>query len=186
VTNVYASLILRPGGRSDDVGAVGLAVALGLCDGLDTFGVDPTIKWPNDILVAGRKLAGILCEARWTTAAPVIVAGFGINVAQDEFPPELADRAIALGPAIDPAVVLARCLDALEPVLEEFWADGFAPLRPRFERRCPWLGRAVEVELAPGERYVVRALEVDDHGALWVEHEGGEHHRICAGEIVEV
>lgn len=99
---LYVSLVLRPAevvvGRGWDPrwAALGLAVGLGLREGLARWVPDALLKWPNDLLVRGHKLAGVLCETRWQGSTPDIVVGFGVNVAQREFPAELRATSLAL------------------------------------------------------------------------------------------
>lgn len=176
--NVYASLVLRP--RSGTaLGALGLAVGVGLAEGL--AGVDVRLKWPNDLLVGGRKLGGILCESRWVGQQAEVVVGFGINVQQQSFPHELRPIATSLadlGVARDRAEVLAMLLGSLEPVLDAFGSAGFESCRARYEALSSVVGRAVEVE---GQRLHVEAFA--DDGALLGRTASGEQLRIRSGDI---
>ena len=92
----------------------------------------PLLKWPNDVLVGGRKLAGILCER----AGDVVIVGVGVNVGEMAFPPELADRAVSLAlllrPATPPSVLTVRdvVLEELSEQYERWRMEGFAALYP--------------------------------------------------------
>jgi BirA family transcriptional regulator, biotin operon repressor / biotin---[acetyl-CoA-carboxylase] ligase len=190
--DVYASLILRPGCPAAGFGALALAVGVGLREGLlAAFGGAQTwracgwpelsLKWPNDLLVGDRKLAGILCESRWRGREVELVVGFGINVHRElhEFEPLLQTRATSLAIALPSeqrrgrAVVLAAVLASLELELERFFAAGFAGVRARYEPHCVVLGRAVEVERPGQERIVAIAEGLDDDGALRVRPSDG-------------
>ena len=90
---IWASLILRP--EDDPGGTLAVGVASGIAEALrDRTGVDAEVKWPNDVVVGGRKLAGVLVER----GGEAYVVGFGVNVlqAKEDFPPELRDRATSL------------------------------------------------------------------------------------------
>lgn len=187
--SVYASLVILQPTLEARHAALGLAVGLGLHAGLSTLTDGLALKWPNDVLGGGRKVAGILCESRVQGGSAVLVAGFGINVHRVQRPPELEAVAIDLEelgverPSCPD--VLARVLVALEPVLDEFLAGGFAPLRERYQSVCASLGREVELRDAKGGApRRVTAVGVEDDGALLVR--GGAKGvlvRVEAGEI---
>lgn len=176
---LYASVVLRPTGTA--WGAIGLAVGLGVREGLARWVPQATLKWPNDVLCGGRKLAGVLCETRWFGGAADLVAGFGINVEQREFAEGLTATSVAieLGGASCPSrqVVLEAVLEGLEGALAEFFGGGFAAIRGRYAAHSAVLGRDVRV----GEA-VLRAIGFDDDGALRVR-DGAATRRIEAGDV---
>jgi len=183
--HVYASVVLRPEIADGRWAALGLAVGVGLREGLLRWCDGIGLKWPNDLVVGGRKLAGILCEARWIGSAPQIVVGFGINVKSVGWPEELRASAVALGDLgvdVSPSAVLIAVLDALEPVLDAFATDGFAAVRASYEPACISLGREVVVSRPGGESTRVFAEALDHDGALLVRGEGGLV-RVDAGEL---
>lgn len=170
---LYVSVVLRPaGGWSPRWGALGLAVGLGLREGLAGWVPDVKLKWPNDLLVGGRKLVGVLCETRWQGAVPDVVIGFGINVLQRGLPAELKATSLAMelaeGTCPSRQVVLEAVLVALERVLAGFWTGGFAAIRGGYERHSAVIGRALTVGGA-----AVVGVGFDDDGALRVRGEGG-------------
>lgn len=187
--DLYVSMVLRPG-TTRQIGALGLAVGVGLREGLAAWVPWAQLKWPNDVLCAGRKLAGILCEARWEGGKPEIVVGFGINVGRKQFTGELAETATSLARELpnppDRALVLARVLVTIERALDEFLAGGFAEIRDRYEPHCALRGQVVEVDLndGTGQRAPARALGLADDGALLVEPlAGGPTRRIESGDV---
>lgn len=185
--NIYASCLLRPPPVPEGLGPLALAVALGLHRGLGRLTDVPglAIKWPNDLLIAGRKVAGILCECRWMGDQPEVTVGFGINVHPQWFPPDLRVPATTLADAgMDQGRtdVLAVLLAALEPTLETFFEDGFGVLHADYVDRCPWLGGDITWTDAQGVRRRVRALHLDPSGAL-VIRDGLHTKTIEAGEI---
>lgn len=202
-SHVYASIVLRPGRVGAAWAALGLAVGVGLREGLLRWCPELGLKWPNDLVVGDRKLAGILCEARWLAGVPQIVVGFGINVASAAWPQPLRETAVALGAVVGAPVdavvgamagapvgrgeVLVAVLDALEPVLDAFEREGLAAVRERYEAACVSLGRVVSVsEGHGGVKREVHAVGIDVDGALLVRGIDGEDaalRRIEAGEL---
>ena len=168
---VWLGMLLRPAAPVTGGGALSLRVGLVLADVVDSF-VGPTrarLKWPNDVLVDERKIAGILCEARWQGDTPQwLGVGIGINVA-NAIPAELADRAIALQQHV-PDVTRLDVLDRLVPALLPLTTH-HAPLT---ESECTafaqrdWLrGRQIRSPI-PG-----RAVGIRPDGALLVDTGAG-------------
>ena len=117
------SLVLRPAMPLECLGLVPLAGALAVAEALDARTSGVALKWPNDVLLGGRKVAGVLAETRWRACAtgsqsPTVLLGIGVNVNRRAFPPDLADRATSLflarGEPCDRAAFLADLLLALE------------------------------------------------------------------------
>lgn len=186
--DIYASVVVRPADPPADLGALGLAVAVGLREGLpDVPGL--ALKWPNDVLVHGRKLAGILCETRWLGRRPEIVVGFGINVSRTEFPAELVDTATSLhlvlgaAAAPRPAPLLADVLASLEGVLDEFLPVGFAAVRARYEPHLTMLGRRIRLSRSGSEAEVI-AEGLEDDGTLRVRPAaGGDSYTVSSADV---
>jgi BirA family biotin operon repressor/biotin-[acetyl-CoA-carboxylase] ligase len=187
---LYVSLVLRPeamlggeAGWSARWASLGLAVGLGLREGLARWVPEATLKWPNDILLGGEKLAGVLCETRWQGTSPDLVVGFGVNVLQREFPAEL--RATSLARYMPEGTcplrqdVLAAALAGLEPALRSFFAGGFPAIRAAYERHSAVLGKVLSVGGVPAE-----AVGFDDDGALRVRPPGGGPSRRVESEDV--
>lgn len=185
---IYASVVLRPGGDAG-LGALGLAVGVGIRRGLAGFADGIGLKWPNDLLARGRKLAGILCEARWNGSRAEIVAGFGIDVGARAWPPELAGVAISLAELVDDAVapgrgaVLDAVLLALEAVLDPFLSVGFVAITNKYIAHCVTLGREVSVRDGGGRTISGLAETIDGEGALVLRTDDGRQQRVLAGEI---
>lgn len=188
---LYASVVLRPqayfgavagGGWSPRWSALGLAVGLGLYEGLARWLPQAQLKWPNDLLVGGRKLAGVLCETRWQGATPDVVVGFGINVRQREFPAELQATSLmcelSQGTCPGRSAVLEAALVGLEGVLGSFFAGGFPAIRGRYEAHSAVVGRALKV----GE-VAVEGVGFDDDGALRVRPPGGASWRVESEDV---
>lgn len=197
--DVYASVIVRPGVAPTGFGSVSLAVAVGLREGLislfgESLASKLALKWPNDLLLDGRKLAGILCESRWRGHEVELVIGFGINVhrERDEFEPELRARATSLALELAPehrrgrAAILAAVLTELERNLDRFFAEpgGFAAIRSRYEPHCLVIGQTIEVAEPSGRRFMAIAEGLDHDGALRVRPcEGGPSVRVESADV---
>ena len=163
---VLMSVVLR---RFDPM--LPLAAAVALCEALP---VPALVKWPNDIWIDERKVAGILVEGR--PAAGWAVLGIGINVSVAEFPEELRDTATSLrlaGSSIGDEEVLDLVLDALDRWLERAAAEVLAAWRPRDALR------GSEVRWAEGSG---RAAGIDEAGALLVDTSSGRV-TLGAGEV---
>jgi len=169
IGGAWLGILLRP--PAPVLGALSLRVGLVLADVLDEMvrGPRARLKWPNDVLVDDRKIAGILCESRWQgETLQWIGVGVGVNVA-NEIPPELAGRAIALRELL-PDVRRLDLLDRLVPALLPLTTH-HAPLTESectaFARR-DWLrGRQIRAPI-PG-----RAAGVRPDGALLVDTGAG-------------
>ena len=153
--NLLFSLLLRPEGPLDNATSLPLLLALALRRTLQTLtpSLNPMVKWPNDLLVDGRKIAGILCEMQ---AEPdrirYLIAGLGLNVnmTRREFPPDLRITASSLRlltnrPLSRPSL-LAAFLNTFETFYDQWRHDGFSPYLEEY-RRCDALaGRPVRIQ----------------------------------------
>lgn len=187
--NLYFSLVLRPEIPPTRAPQITLTAAVALAETVRDLGAEPEIKWPNDLLVGGKKLAGILAESSCEGARLIfIVLGIGINVNVPEgsWPPELRGRATSLlaatGAPFDRALVLSRLLERLEECYREFLGRGLASLALRWERFFGLKGKRVRADLL--DRTVCgTALGLDSDGALLLREDTGGERRIIAGEI---
>jgi len=140
------------------------------------------VKWPNDVLVDGKKIAGILLESRVGAAAPVTILGIGVNLGQREFPPELAGIATSValetGRSVDRDAMLAVLLEEFDAWRARLEGEGFARVRERWRALSDTLGRRVTVDAVTGV-----AQDLDHDGALLIDV-GGTVQRVIAGEII--
>jgi BirA family biotin operon repressor/biotin-[acetyl-CoA-carboxylase] ligase len=183
--SLLVSVLLRPSLPVTETGPLTFLGAVGVAVAVEAEGVATGIRWPNDVLVGGRKLAGILAEGTTTAEGRLdrVVLGIGINVDQAGFPPELADRAVSLrmltGRRHDAGRVRDRLLGALDAGYRELRDRGGAALRAAWRRRSVTLG--ARVRTADGREGI--AEDVDEAGALIVRAEDGSRLRVTAGEI---
>lgn len=164
----------------------GQALALAVADACQLYaGFSTSLKWPNDVLVGRRKLAGILVEAVTEGDVTELAAGCGLNLNWgSDFPQALRDHAIsadeAAGELLDLDVMLDRVLRALEERLRDSsWIE------ESYRRRCATIGQHVRVELAD-ETIEGTAVDVDDDGALVLEASDGSRRRFTTGVVVHV
>jgi len=153
--------------------------------------VDASVKWPNDVLVGDRKLAGLLSERIEVATASLVVVGVGLNVTlrDDELPTaEATSLALEGAATTDRTVVLRevlRVFDRLFRVWLDERGDPRAGLLESYVRRCSTLGRQVRVSLPGGGALVGEAVRVDEHGRLVVRTDAGEQ-VVGAGDVVHV
>lgn len=160
----------------------GYAVQAALADRLP----DIALKWPNDVLVEDRKVAGILVERIDTPDGPVAVVGVGINVSQtlEELPVALATSvSLETGEPVDRTGMLGQVLGSLHGL--QGLLDDVEALRTAYADVCSTLGRTVEVHLPGGELRRGEALDIDGSGALVVGTPDGAF-TVAAGDVVHV
>ena len=189
---LWFSVVLRPPVDAQAAALLSLAAGVGLAAALSgpTAGL-ARLKWPNDVVVGGRKLAGVLAEAETHDGAVAfVILGIGLNLdpGPDGFPAEIADVAIALSEvaptSIAPAMLMATLLAELESAIDLAVAD-----RDRLRRA--WLdvsdtiGRDVRAELG-GTVVSGRAVDLDVDGALVIDTGGGELTSVHSGEVVHL
>lgn len=161
--------------------AVGLAIVLAL----EELGVaGAALKWPNDVLADGRKLAGVLVELQSSRDTAVAVIGVGMNVhGVPEAPAGLAPVALdALLAAPSRNLVLAALLRHLDTTLQVFAREGFASLRDAWQARHAWQGRQVRIRPDPGPEVTGECCGADADGALLVRGDDGLR-RIVGGDV---
>jgi BirA family transcriptional regulator, biotin operon repressor / biotin---[acetyl-CoA-carboxylase] ligase len=187
--NLYFSVVLRPELPPARAAELTLVASLAICDALRQAGVDAGIKWPNDLLVGGRKIAGILTElAAEPDRVHWVVLGVGVNVnaAPEDFPPELRDEATSLlierGEPAPRALFAAACLTALEDWLDVHEERGFEAIRQAWRERSVTLGREVVVR-TDGREIAGVAEDLDADGALLVRTAAGGLERVLSGDV---
>jgi len=188
---ILCSLVLRPPLPPEDLFPLTAAVGVGLCVGVErATGLRPQIKWPNDLLLDGGKLAGLLAESRFSGMGLAhVVVGFGLNVAvrAEDLPPTSGavpptSLAIALGSAPDRLAVLAALLGAIDDAYDRLWRGEADAIWADWRSRLAGVGAAVRVETEAGPLHGTFA-DVARDGALLLATEGGTE-RIVVGDVV--
>ncbi len=177
------SVLLCQGCEAAGLALLPLAAGLAVAEALEALGAEPALKWPNDVLLGGRKAAGVLCETRRGAA----VVGAGVNLGQTEadFPAELSGIATSLalaGIAAAREDVAAGFLDALEARWDALRQDGPAALLEAWRARADFWDRIVTVRTGTGElRGLARGL--DETGALRLALADGGETAVRAGDL---
>ncbi len=187
---LYLSVILRPPLPPQRAPVLTLLGAVAVVDAIErTSGLAADIKWPNDVIARGRKVAGILGEmGADASRLSHVILGIGINVNQTGADFEEGLRGTATSLRIESGRVgnragMARSLcEALDVWYDRFLSDGVASILERFEQCCVTLGRMV-VARSGDQEFRGLALELDDAGALVVRDTAGGFHRLLAGEV---
>jgi BirA family biotin operon repressor/biotin-[acetyl-CoA-carboxylase] ligase len=187
---LYVSVLLRP--RREVAARLPLAAGVAVAEAAEEYGATPELKWPNDVLVAGRKLAGILAEAASSPEGlDWVVLGIGMNLALDEgaLPLELRDSATSLAIATGRA---PRATAAAAAVLSRLavWYDALEAMPARVatawrDRAVAWWGQQVEVRTA-GDAVKGRLVGMDEEGALVLVTDSGRMRRVLAGDVARL
>jgi BirA family biotin operon repressor/biotin-[acetyl-CoA-carboxylase] ligase len=183
--NLYASFVLRPAVALVDAPSLSLVAGLAVAEAVAAHaeGADVRVKWPNDVRVGGKKLAGVLLEASLRGAELAwLVLGVGVNVRGETAPEGVEDLAttvrVGRGADVSRAAVLATLCERLEARVGEFERGGFAALREAVSARCETIGTRVRVE---GTEGVAEAL--DEGGALVVRRDDGVRVTVRVGDV---
>jgi BirA family transcriptional regulator, biotin operon repressor / biotin---[acetyl-CoA-carboxylase] ligase len=178
------STLLRPKLEPERMSSVTLAVGLAVRDAVALrVATVVGVKWPNDVVVAGKKLAGILVESQLVGGrVTALVVGIGLNVAMREFPPELSETATSLAllgaSDLDREPLLCDLLLALDRRLRVHEAAGLSAVLDELRGHDALLGRRVRVEATTG---IARGIDAD--GALLVEDGSGSVRPIVSGTV---
>jgi BirA family biotin operon repressor/biotin-[acetyl-CoA-carboxylase] ligase len=187
---LYLSVLLRP--RREVAARLPLAAGVAVAEAAEEHGVRAQLKWPNDVLAGGRKLAGILAEAAsGADGVEWVVLGIGVNVALEEgaLPPELRGATASLagesGRPARPVPVAAAVLSRLAVWYDALDAEPVRVVAAWRERAAAWWGEHVDVRVGR-ETLSGRLVGVDDEGGLVVVTDGGQVRRVLSGEVLRV
>lgn len=188
-TNVYFTLILKPELTPDKASMLTPVMGLAVAEGIRrTCGLEAQIKWPNDIVMNGKKVCGMLAEMSLEQDfIHYIVIGVGINVGLQEFPEEIADTATCLqkecGKKVPRAELIANIMKAFEEYYEAFTKQGeLSGLMEQYNRLLVNNSREVKV-LDPKGEFRGISKGINELGELLVEREDGSVAAVYAGEV---
>lgn len=189
--NLYCSIILRPPIMPVHAPQLTFLSAVAVAEAIEqSSGLTPAIKWPNDVLVNGFKVAGMLNEmSAETERVEFLVLGIGVNInmQRDQFPPDLRHPASSLameaGREVGRLAFARALLESLDTHYARYLAEGYAPLRQAWLGRSAVMGRRVRVSGQQGEvRGTVEGI--DEIGALLLRTPGDTLERVLAGDVI--
>ncbi|EFD05718.1 biotin--[acetyl-CoA-carboxylase] ligase [Peptostreptococcus anaerobius] len=183
---LYFSTILKPDIALMQAPFITQLVAASLTKTFLDLGIEISIKWPNDLIYKGKKVAGILTEmSAEIDHISYIIVGIGINLYKKDFEDEIKDKATSFaneGIEIDRIEFLRKFFPNFEDLYEKFKAGDKRECLDILRSRSAVLGREV-YKIKEGERVKVFARDIDDMGNLIVEHESGQVETVFTGEI---
>ncbi len=188
--NLYLSIILRPDIQLRHATQMTFLTAVAVAEAIESCGsFTPQLKWPNDVLLNGKKVAGLLNELNAETEQihfMILGVGVNLNMTDDQFPADLRTPATSLllagGKRISRLEFARTLLQKTDQHYARYLAEGFAPILAAWEKRCNMLGRRVEVDYQHSRLTgVVKGL--DEAGALLLTLPNGAEERVLAGDV---
>ncbi|MCP4750292.1 MAG: biotin--[acetyl-CoA-carboxylase] ligase [Proteobacteria bacterium] len=188
--HLFCSVVIHPQFSNEYIPAISILIGLAVYRGLTSLGVtDLSVKWPNDLLIDGKKVCGILCEMKLLPSEKqIIVAGIGINLEGtiEQFPEELRDRVTTLeqatGRIIEPERMLDILLDQLDEVLNHAHMNRFPYLFDEWEKVSSSIGKEIEyVERDERKKGTITGLS--STGYLKIKTPSNREKQIVSGEI---
>ncbi|MFJ7951316.1 biotin--[acetyl-CoA-carboxylase] ligase [Lysinibacillus sp. NPDC096418] len=190
-TGIWMTVIVRPDVTPQQASSYTLVVAVAVTKAIKTLykNVEPAIKWPNDLLINGKKCTGILTEMQAEAdCVQALLVGIGINANQVEsdFSPEIAEIATSLrlaeGEEINRAALVATILQYLEQYTELFVNEGFARIKTLWEQASCTIGQRIEVTTLR-EQFEGIASGITEEGVLQLTQDNGTVRTIYSGDI---
>ena len=190
---IYLSVLLRPDLPPQKLLPVTALCGVGVCRAVERVcGIRPQLKWPNDPVVNGKKLCGILTEMSLegeTGRLQYLVLGVGLNVAQTaaDFTPDVAAMATsvneAAGSNVSRAALIAAMLEEIDALYDALCRDDTAAYLAEYRARCVNLGKTVQLIRPDGSRDTVTAETVDEEFSLVVRYPDGHQETVRSGEV---
>jgi BirA family biotin operon repressor/biotin-[acetyl-CoA-carboxylase] ligase len=181
VGGLYLSAVLRPPLPLLDVPPMTLAIGIGVCDAARTAGAAAVLKWPNDVLVGGRKLSGVLVEAQSQGGKlDAVIVGIGVNLT-NEVPAHAISLAEASGHSVDRGAFVTTLLSGVERWVDRYIASGLEAIIPAWQdRMAVGLSARATIDGAP---LVGAVAGLDLDGALLLRDDHGKLHRVRSGDV---
>lgn len=186
--NIYMSLCLEPKLRTDQAAGLTLVMALAVAEAINLVSdCEAKIKWPNDVVVSGKKICGILTEMFFKKDGYAVIIGTGINVNTESFSEELQDMATSLkletGREFEREILITEVMNCFEKFYEQYeQATDFSLLKERYESRLINRNQQVRV-LDPKEPFTGIAKGITPAGNLVVVCEDGTEREVYSGEV---
>jgi len=188
---LYFSVILKPKLKPDEAVKLVFVASVAVAEVLrELYGLEVETKWPNDVLVNGRKICGILSEMNTKNEiVDFVVVGLGVNAnfdVKEVLPKMLRENATSLMVELDKKIqleVLFRAsLEKLESLYDLFQKNGFGSILEKWKKHAGFLGKCVEVT-GGNEFFVGMALDVEDDGGLTIKLEDGTIRHVFVGDV---
>lgn len=187
---IWFSVVLKPPFLPEEAPKCTLMSAVAVVKAINKIpGVNAAIKWPNDILLLGKKLVGILTEMSAEFGhINYVVIGIGINTnaTPEDYPEEVRPLAVSVADAATAPFtrveLLADILKNMEELYEKVLVEGFKPVLEEWKQYSCTLGQEVKV-IAPDKTYLGTAIDIDEEGLLMVRKEDGVIEKVVAGDV---
>jgi BirA family biotin operon repressor/biotin-[acetyl-CoA-carboxylase] ligase len=175
---LYFSAVMRPPLPLADVPPITLAIGIAVCDAARAFGADAALKWPNDVLIGDKKLAGVLVETQSQGGRlDSVIVGIGVNLGT--VPEAVASRAIAL--AVDRETFISELVTQLERWVDRYVACGLDSIIPSWQQRmAPGLSARATID---GAALSGELAGIDLDGSLLLRDDTGRIHRVRSGDV---
>ena len=189
---VWMSIILNPNVNHSKLPLITLATGVAVAKTLESIGVEnPEIKWPNDIMINGKKVCGILTEAvaKFNTIENVIIGvGIDANLDVEQFPEELREGTTTLKKELgrdgNENLLIKTFLEEFEKISEQFSHEGYEDILKEWRKRSYSIGKIVEVREPFNTYYDAYVLGLSKEGALVVEKIDGTLEKVISGECI--
>ncbi len=193
--NLYMSIIFRPSISSKDASILTLVSSVALFEAVNSYGIKCQIKWPNDLLINRRKVAGVLTEMELDgERVEFVLVGLGINlnmtrVVMNNLMGEVSEIATSvreeLGHEVDRSEFAANLINLLEKWYEELNSKGKATIIDEWKKRWGDLNKRVRVRI---DRNLIEgiACDLDQNGFLLIRRDNGKVERIIAGDVTVI
>lgn len=200
-SNIYGSLLFIHDNTIQHPGWIPLMAGVTIAQALETqTGIPIHLKWPNDLLIAERKVGGLLCESfNYEGKNKCVVIGFGINVnlSQSEFPQDLRDKATSLQiqcqRQLDREVLIMQIITSLEKGWEDLTSKGHQTWLLEYKNRCSTIGQTIQIHFPDGSQLQGRAHSIGEHGQLRIipspsdsNNQSARIRDIHSGEILHI
>lgn len=188
--NLYCSILLRPPIMPSQAAQLTFLSAVAVSQAIEkTTPLVPRIKWPNDVLINGLKVSGMLNEmSAETEKVNFIVVGIGVNInmKKEQFPEQLRHPATSLllesGKPVDRTEFARSLLVSFDSLYNEYLRKGMTPIKKELVERSAFLGKTVRVSFQSHESTGM-AVGLDDDGALLLQHKDGKIEKVLAGDV---
>jgi BirA family biotin operon repressor/biotin-[acetyl-CoA-carboxylase] ligase len=192
---LYFSIILKPELAPENLPKVTLGAGLAVCKAVETeYGIFPKIKWPNDLLLDGRKFGGILTETGAVSNVvagqqPLVVIGVGLNLLPPDggFPDDLQERATALSlhteRKISDESLLQASIIAIEKEVERLEKGEFAAILNEWSQRDAVYGKNLTWVTPQGQQVTGVSLGPDADGVLRIRDQAGDIYTVLSGDV---